>query len=211
MALLVALGITFDKEVRTLFLAATGLVYYAVYSRDLHLIGYRWHQVFRVLALNLVLIPINVVGMIQSVVQAITGRKPQFTRTPKVENRTRVPAAYVLTEFALLAIWFEHSVYRLIWSGSVTGAFLLLHAVFLAYAIGSFMGYRNSFSDLGAALPSRQPRLAAARVQDRRRFERRSPPDWPGPRNEARMRVHWHHSLTGIERRLAHRRQAGRA
>lgn len=155
MALLVALGVSFDKEVRTLFLAGTGLVYYMVYCRDLHLIGYRWHSVFRVLALNLVLIPVNIVGMMLSVVQAITGRKPRFTRTPKIQDRTRVPARYVLAEFALLAILFELSVFNLVRSGPVSGAFMLLHAVFLAYAIGSFIGYRNSVSDLAAALASR--------------------------------------------------------
>jgi len=130
-----------------------------MYARDLHLIGYRWHDIFRVVALNLVLIPVNILGMMLSIAQAITGRKPRFIRTPKVEDRTRIPAGYIMAEFALLAIWCEHFVFSLIRAGRLSAAFMLLHVAFLAYAIGAFIGYRNSGADFAAALARRDRRM----------------------------------------------------
>jgi cellulose synthase/poly-beta-1,6-N-acetylglucosamine synthase-like glycosyltransferase len=158
MALLVALGVSFDNhQVRTFFLAGTGLIYYTVYARDLHLIGYRWQDIFRVVALNLALIPINILGMTLSMTQAITGRKPRFGRTPKVQDRTRVPPGYVLAEVALLAFWCAHFVSSFARSEPLISGFMLLHAGLLAYGIGAFIGYRNSTADLAAMLVRREP------------------------------------------------------
>ncbi|HEU4367960.1 MAG TPA: glycosyltransferase family 2 protein [Methylomirabilota bacterium] len=158
MALLVALGVAWDKEVRTVGLLAVGLVYYAVYARDLHLIGYRWQDIFRVVSLNLVLIPVNIMGMLSSIAQAFTGRKPRFTRTPKVPARTPVPAAYLLAELALLGLWSAHFVFSLGWGRPSVGLLMLAHALFMAYAIGAFIGYRNSVADIAAALAQRHSR-----------------------------------------------------
>lgn len=152
MALLIALGVSFDNQVRTLFLAGTGLIYYMIYARDLHLIGYRWHEIFHVLALNLVLIPVNIFGMANSVRQAITGRKSRFGRTPKVHGRTPVPARYVLAEFALLAIWCAHFVFSMFRAGTGPAVFMLLHAGILAYAITTFIGFRNCSEDLATVI-----------------------------------------------------------
>jgi cellulose synthase/poly-beta-1,6-N-acetylglucosamine synthase-like glycosyltransferase len=157
MALLVALTVSFDHQVRAFLLLGTGLVYYTVYARDLHLTGYNWCDIFRVFALNLMLIPANLFGMMQSIAQGITGMKPRFGRTPKVRDRTRVPAGYVLAEFSLLAIWCELSISTLIKSGPLGAAFILVHAALLAYAIGAFIGYRNSASDLIAGLVHQGP------------------------------------------------------
>jgi Glycosyl transferase family group 2 len=165
-ALLVALGVSFDQQMRTFFLAGTGLIYYMAYARDLHLIGYHWHNIFRVIALNLLLIPVNILGMVLSVGQAITGRKPRFIPTPKVRDRTRIPAGYIMAEFALLAIWCEHFVFSLIRAGLLSAVFMLLHIAFLAYAIGVFIGYRNSGADLAAALIRKDPRVSTEPSND---------------------------------------------
>jgi cellulose synthase/poly-beta-1,6-N-acetylglucosamine synthase-like glycosyltransferase len=161
MALLVALGVSWDKQLRTGGLLLTGLVYYAIYARDLHLLGYRWYDVFRVVALNIVLIPVNLVGMMSSVVQAITGRRSRFGRTPKVQDRTRVPARYVVAEFALLGLWCAHAVVSLLSGALVVTVFMFGHAVFAAYAIAAFMGLGNSAADLTAAM--RAPAAVTAR------------------------------------------------
>jgi cellulose synthase/poly-beta-1,6-N-acetylglucosamine synthase-like glycosyltransferase len=161
MALLVALGVSWDKQLRTGGLLLTGLVYYAIYARDLHLLGYRWHDVFRVVALNIALIPVNLVGMMSSLAQAITGRKSRFGRTPKVQDRTRVPARYVVAEFALLGLWCAHAVVSLLSGALIVTVFMLGHAVFAAYAIAAFIGFGNSATDLSAAL--RAPAAMMAR------------------------------------------------
>ena len=150
MALLVALGVSWDKELGTISLLGVGLVYYAMHARDLHLVGYRWRDIFRVIALNLLLIPVNIVGMLSSLAHGISGRKPRFRRTPKIHDRTRVPAGYVLAEFTLLALWSAQAVLNLARGASMVGVFMLVHAMFFAYAIRAFIGYRNSVADIVA-------------------------------------------------------------
>jgi cellulose synthase (UDP-forming) len=152
MALLIALGVSWDERLRTGGLLGTGLIYYAMYARDLHLLGYRWHDVVRVVALNILLIPVNLAGMISSIVQALTGRKSRFIRTPKVQGRTRVPARYVLAELALLGFWCAYSMISLMAGVLVVAVFMFAHGLFAAYSIGVFIGFGNSARDLAAAL-----------------------------------------------------------
>jgi hypothetical protein len=156
MALLVLIAVSFDEQVQTGFLLGTGLTYYGIYGWDLHLIGYRWHDIFRVIALNLVLIPVNIVGMLLSLGQALTGRKPRFGRTPKIHGRTRVPAGFLLAEFALLAIWCLLGIVSIVQARATSAAFMFVYSGFLAYAIGAFIGYRNSAADLAVILGRRQ-------------------------------------------------------
>jgi cellulose synthase (UDP-forming) len=73
----------------TLWLPLTALPYFALYARDLTLAGYRATDVVRVYALNLVLVPVNVGGVVQSIVQGVTRRKTAFKRTRKWSNAPR--------------------------------------------------------------------------------------------------------------------------
>jgi hypothetical protein len=148
MALLVALGVAWEGEVRTGGLLGLGFVYYAIYGRDLYLVGYRWHDIFRVMALNLVLIPVNIVGMLASFSHGISGSKPRFSRTPKVRDRTPVPARYLLAEFVLLALWWAQVVLNLARGAKMVPVFMLIHAMLVVYAIRAFIGYRNSVVDI---------------------------------------------------------------
>lgn len=161
-ALLVALSVVWDKDIRTAGLFCTGLAYNVIYARDLHLVGYRWHDILRVVALNLVLIPVNIMGMLSSLAQGVTGRKPRFARTPKVRDRTRVPVRYVVAEFALLLLWAVSAASGLVRGRLVVGAVMLLHTVFLAYAIRVFLGYRDSVDDLAVGLGLRRAPHAGA-------------------------------------------------
>jgi cellulose synthase (UDP-forming) len=154
MALLVALAVSWDKRVRTVGLFGIGLVYYVMYARDLYLVGYRWHDIFRVIALNFMLIPVNIAGMLSSLAHGISGRTPRFTRTPKVHDRTSVPVGYLLAEFALLALWSAQVVFNLVRGASLIAVFFLVQAMFVAYAIKAFIGYRNSIADIIAGARS---------------------------------------------------------
>ena len=167
MALLVALGVSWDQELRTGGLLGTGLVYYAMYARDLHLLGYRWHDIFRVIALNIVLIPVNLVGMLSSVTQGITGRKARFTRTPKVHGRTRVPALYAVSELVLVGLWSAHALVSLTLGALLVTVFMAVHALFAVYAIGAFIGFRETAGDIAAFRGSR-PALIAPPPRSRR-------------------------------------------
>ena len=80
-----------EKPLRIGWLPLTALPYYLLYGRDLVLAGYRWIDLFRVYALNLLLIPVNLGGVFKSLQQAVTRRTIPFSRTPKVAGRTTAP------------------------------------------------------------------------------------------------------------------------
>jgi len=69
--------------------------YFFLYGRDLTLVGYRWRDLARAYALNLLLIPVVIAGTLRSLEQIATGRRAPFARTPKVRGRTGAPALYV--------------------------------------------------------------------------------------------------------------------
>jgi cellulose synthase/poly-beta-1,6-N-acetylglucosamine synthase-like glycosyltransferase len=138
--LLVVLAFPLGEGLETLWLPLTAVPYYALYTRDLLQSGYRAGDVLRVYALNLMLIPINLSGSFQSLRQAWTGRKTAFGRTPKTQSRTRVPRAYLVAEYVLLAQWLLGAVVELLQGHSLHAALAFANAAFLAYAIASFIG-----------------------------------------------------------------------
>src|SRR5262249_41117927 len=132
----------------TRWMFVTALCYYALYLRDLYLNGYRRTDLFRVFALNLLLIPVNICGLSLSVYQACSGHKAQFGRTPKISDRSPVPAGYVIAEFALLFLLFFLAVLDFKRGDHMYGGFLLAHGLALLYAIKTFLGFRYAFQDL---------------------------------------------------------------
>jgi len=148
--LLMILSLAFDDGLRTLWLPLTAIPYYVLYARDLRRTGYRADDVFRVFALNLMLIPVNLGGVMSSLRQAWTGRKSPFGRTPKIQGRTAVPARYLIAEYALLAHWVVGMVVEFRHGRPLHAAFALINASFLAYAIARFIGLAESWQDLAA-------------------------------------------------------------
>ena len=148
--LLLILALSFDDGLRTLWLPLTAIPYYVLYARDLRRTGYRVEDVFRVFALNLMLIPVNLAGVLASLRQAWTGQKSPFGRTPKIEGRTAVPGRYLIAEYALLAHWVVGMVVEFRHGRPLHAAFALINAAFLAYAIIRFIGLAESWQDLGA-------------------------------------------------------------
>lgn len=150
--LLVILALSFDDGLRTLWLPCTALPYYALYARDLRGAGYRRADVFRVFALNLLLIPVNLGGVMASLHQAWTGQKSPFARTPKIQGRTAVPTRYLIAESVLLVHWVVGMVFELVHGRPLHAGFALVNAAFLAYAIAYFIGLRESWQDLAARI-----------------------------------------------------------
>ena len=103
LAVLLLLALPLDGPLASVWLPATALPYYALYARDLLACGYRWRELPYVYALNLMLLPVNLAGVLRSLQQIITGRKSSFGRTPKIDTRTPTPAVHVLLQFALIA------------------------------------------------------------------------------------------------------------
>ena len=146
--LLLMLTLPFDDSLAGLWLPLTALPYFALYTRDLCLIGYRASDVLRVFALNLMLIPVNLGGVLLSLRQACTGKKSPFGRTPKIEGRTAVPPHYLIAEGAILGAWLLGMAYEFTYGRALHGWFALANAAFLAYAIVRFIGLRESWTDL---------------------------------------------------------------
>ena len=165
--LLIILAVPFTESIRSFWLPLSALSYFLLYARDLSLTGYRAADVLRVYALNLVLIPVNLGGVLKSIQQAWTREKIPFGRTPKVDGRTAAAPLYLLAVYAILCHW-------LIQAGIDATAGLWFHALFAAanagalfYGIAVFIGFRESLDDLRAGartIPTggQGPHLAAS-------------------------------------------------
>jgi len=154
--LLILFGHPFESSIDSAWLPLTAVPYFFLYARDLRYNGYRVSDLVHVYALNLLLIPINLAGVVKSLQQALTGRRTPFGRTPKVSGRTAAPPAYVLAEFALLACLIAEFCNDIATSRWTSALFVLANALLLAYAINTFVGLRESWEDSGIGAPLRR-------------------------------------------------------
>ena len=176
--LLIMLACPFEENLRILWLPLSAMHYFLLYARDLAHAGYRHADVFRVYALNLMLIPVNLGGVLKSLRQALTGRKTPFGRTPKVAGRTAAPADYVLAEYGLLGWWLVGATGDAMQGHYAHLAFALTNAGFLAYAIYHYIGWRNSVEDFrnGIALAKRSSTSEARALPGPARYPREPAP-----------------------------------
>ncbi len=162
--LLLILALSFDDSTRARWLPLTALPYFALYARDLQRSGYRASDVFRVYALNLMLIPVHLGGVFQSLRQAWTGRKSPFGRTPKIKGRTIAPPRYLIAEYAMLMQWLMGAMFEFLHGRLLHGWFALANAAFLAYALLRFIGLQELRDQLPLALRFRRPRFASPKA-----------------------------------------------
>ena len=94
----------FEEGLRSIWLPLAAAPYFLLYGRDLVRAGYSWKDLFGVYALNLLLFPVHLGGVLKSLQQAVTGRKTAFGRTPKVTTRTAAPPLYVWAVVSLLVL-----------------------------------------------------------------------------------------------------------
>lgn len=122
--------------------------YFVAMAVDLKYCGYKTLDSLRIYGFNLLLLPVNLHGSLSSVVQALTGSKGKFARTPKVKNRTVPAFTYVVLPYVLVAFsaWtFKRAYDDHHWTNAV---FAGINAVLAAYAIVAFIGIRNSLVDI---------------------------------------------------------------
>lgn len=145
---LVLLAHSFQNSFASLWLPLTAIPFFLLSARDLRYSGYQVRDMLRIYALNLLLLPVNLGGVLKSLEQAVTGKRIPFGRTPKVSGRTGMPALYVLAEYGLvalcLALLFD-DIHSQHWNSAV---FHLGNGLILVYAIGSFIGLRASIEDI---------------------------------------------------------------
>jgi cellulose synthase/poly-beta-1,6-N-acetylglucosamine synthase-like glycosyltransferase len=138
----------FDGHLLTPLTYVIAIPYFLAMAVDLRYCGYRATDAIRIYGFNLLLLPVNLLGSLASVVQALTGSKGQFMRTPKVKNRTVPGFTFVVLPYILVAV----SAYTFIgaynhnmWGDAV---FAAINAVLAAYAIVVFVGLRTSLVDI---------------------------------------------------------------
>lgn len=150
--LLIVLIVPFTESIRGLWLPLTALPYFIFYARDLVLLGYRRTDIFRVYALNLLLLPVNMGGVLKSLQQAWTKEKIPFGRTPKIQGRTTAAALYVIAAYVLLVQWFVSAAIDFSADRWGHGVFAVLNAAFLLYAVQYFIGFKESKEDILAGV-----------------------------------------------------------
>lgn len=137
--LLILMLYHFQGDIKVEWLMLASLSYFIFYGRDLVLIQYNITDLFRVYALNLLLLPINLGGVLKSLQQMITRKKIPFGRTPKIQGRTAISPLYFFAELGLAA-YLSISVFFDFYSKNYAYAmFSLVNALFLVYAILRFM------------------------------------------------------------------------
>ena len=122
--------------------------YFVAMAVDLRYCGYKPLDALRIYGFNLLLLPVNLAGSLSSIVQALTGSKGRFMRTPKVSNRTVPAFIYVVLPYVLVAFsayTFRRAYVDHQWTDVV---FAGINAVLGAYAIIAFIGIRNSLVDI---------------------------------------------------------------
>ena len=156
LGLLILLALPVGNVRESFWLCLTAVPYFVLYGRDLVRMGYRWRDLAHVYALNLLLVPVNLGGVVKSIEQALTGNKIPFGRTPKVAKRTAAPPFYVLAEYALLvmsAFALARDVAAHRW---VHALFTASNTAFLGFAIGSYIGWPATLEDLRAGWRARR-------------------------------------------------------
>jgi cellulose synthase/poly-beta-1,6-N-acetylglucosamine synthase-like glycosyltransferase len=147
----------FDQSMRSYWLPLTAAGYYFLYGLDLKQCGYNWGDLLRVYALNLLLLPVNLGGVLKSLQQALTGSRSPFGRTPKVESRTEAPRLYIICVLLLPVYCLIRGVFDLTELRLAHAGFALLNAAFLFYAFFGFVGAREAVDDLGLRVtPARE-------------------------------------------------------
>lgn len=146
--LLFLLAFPFDSRLLSPIIIGAALPYFLAMSYDLHRMGYKRTDVFRVYAFNLILLPVNLSGTLKSLQQAATKSKIPFARTPKVKDRTAAPALMILFAY-LIAVYSFITLANDIRNGNWwNGAFATFNGVLTLYAIVAFIGVRNSIVDV---------------------------------------------------------------
>lgn len=138
------------------------LVYFFFYGRDLLRFGYTLGDLPRVYALNFMLLPVHLGGVLKSLQQLLTRRKTPFGRTPKVASRTRAPALYLLAEYGLFCYSALAVVFDSLSGKWMHATFSFINSLAFAYALTTFIGWREGTDDLRARVKELTQKVATA-------------------------------------------------
>ena len=141
------------------------LAYLFVFQRDLVHNGSRALQLFRAMALNAMLLPINLAGAINSLRQLWSGRKIPFQRTPKLQGRTAAAPVHIAAQFGLLLFAAAEAKMRYAAGEWLAFLFFAWYAAAVSYTFHVFIGWRAALEDALGGFELRLRSLRAGAVQ----------------------------------------------
>lgn len=147
----------FSEVFSTPLLLALIVPFFILFTRDLAFTGYHASDALRICAMNLMLFPIVMGGVLKSFEQIITGKKIPFSRTPKIPGRTAAPALYSALAL-IMPIGFGYVAMNQYLMGHESKAiFACINVAFSLYALVFFVGIKAAIEDLCAGLRLRLP------------------------------------------------------
>ena len=156
--LAVLLLFPFDPSLLSWSVLAIPIGYFVAMTWDLMLLGYRPLCAVRVYAMNLLLLPVNLAGVLMSIRQGVTKRKTPFARTPKIADRVRAPALYIVLPIAMIALAALVTASAVMVGRGGTAVVATAMGVLLAYALAVYVTPAAAASDVRAGASSRLPR-----------------------------------------------------
>ena len=140
--------VPFDDRLLSPLTFVIAIPYFMAMAVDLRYCGYKPLDAARIYGFNLLLLPVNLAGSLSSIVQALTGAKGRFLRTPKVRDRTIPAFVYVVLPYVLVA--FSAYTFKVAWDNGLWSNAVLasVNGLLAAYAIVAFIGFRNSLVDI---------------------------------------------------------------
>jgi cellulose synthase/poly-beta-1,6-N-acetylglucosamine synthase-like glycosyltransferase len=140
LGLLILLFYPFEGQLLSRFAIVTAAPYFWAMASDLKRLDYQRRDVFRIYGFNLLLLPVNMVGTIESIVQGIGGQKMAFARTPKVRDRTVAPLMFIVVP-AFIAVWSAWTLRNDIANEAyIHGAFAAVNMLAMTYACVALVG-----------------------------------------------------------------------
>ena len=171
LSLLILLAFPFNATLISPWLFLLPLPYFWAIASDLRYCGYKRTDVIRLYGFNLILLPVNLAGVVATLVQAITASKAAFARTPKIRDRTVTPLIFLVTPFLLAGLSGFTFLYAYQHARRQNMAYAALNVLLILYAIIAFIGVRNCIAD--AWLHTKQLLYKPAAPRSRRRVLRR--------------------------------------
>jgi cellulose synthase/poly-beta-1,6-N-acetylglucosamine synthase-like glycosyltransferase len=139
----------------SIWVPLTALPYFYLYYRDLRSLGYNFVDWLRVYALNLLLVPINLGGVLKSLQQMVTRKKIPFGRTPKVDSRTAAPILYYTLTYGLVVYCLYLATVDIANGDYLYAALIGLNSIFLGYALIAMVGVTAVIGDIRASARQR--------------------------------------------------------
>jgi hypothetical protein len=148
--------------------------YLYLICRDLAHAGYRRVDILRAYSLFVLLLPVVLAGVKNSLYQIVFGVKAEFGRTPKVDHRTAIPLSCIAALLALFS-WSIGIAYADLTRGDrLHAVFAISNALALGYGMFAMIGIRAMCDDTVTAITSAArvlyQRLLSPRVEQQPRL-----------------------------------------